>query len=1188
MVQSATLTFRTDPEFLIDSWDMEDGLPENSATAMVQTPDGYIWFGTFNGLVRFDGVKFTVFNPANTPGLPSAAIVNLHRSQNGRLWVSTDRGLVVLDGAQWHAFDTNQGWAGNYVRTFSERANGDLLLTTFDGHVLEFVSDRLKELPPPPGEPDQGYFGAVDKAGQWWVTQRRFVGHWDSQRWVQTQFPGPPLRDSAVPSLSARDGGVWVLYGKELLKFRQGAEVARVPLPKLSGGIWSLHEDSRTNVWICSYDSGIFRLDPGGDLQHWNTTNGLANLGCRFLFEDRERNLWVGTSGGGLARFKPRRLQDMGRASPLFKSPAKSVTPAGDGGMWVASFDKGLFHLEATSISHIAVPTLGAGYDKIYGLSVLEDRAGRVWYGEKDGCWWRHGDGSFEPVPLSWTVDDSVDALWEDATGRVWISSRRGVAIYDGNQFYEFGPEAGLPSGGVACFGEDHMGVIWLAAAQGVFRYEEGRFLEVHTGDAKSIRQILCFKAESDGTMWMGSRDSGLWRWRNGSISGIGPAAGLPVRSVRAILEDDLGFFWLPSDRGIVRAARQDLNAVADGAQAQLDCLLLDHHDGLPSTECSGGQPSCARDRTGRLWFATQRGVAMLDPAAFRINSLPPPVHIERLDYLSSRAGSQLGNHPTAGDSTSVPVRVVAPFPKPLRLPPGSYAMEIAYTAPTFSSPEKARFQTRLDGSHRDWEDAKGQRSVRFHQLPPGDYEFHVRAANDDGVWNETGANLAFTVEPFFWQTVWFRVVEALLIMGCGGGGVWWLVRARLRRALEREQMTRQLRESEERLKLAAEAAGFGVWIWNLAGNQVWGSEAWRRLFGFDREEVVVIAAVLQRIHPEDRQRLERTVRSAMAGGDQLAGEYRVAMPDGTARWIASRGRLDSDANGKPARLLGVAMDITARKAAEQEIHQQRNQLAHLSRVNMLGELAGSLAHELNQPLTAILSNAQAAQRFLAHAQPDLAELSDILTDIVAENKRAGEVIHRLRLLLKKGEVQLQLLTLNDLIQDVLKLVRSDLVNQGVSAQTELSPNLPDLHADRVGLQQVLINLLINSCDAMAQTAREDRRLTIRSGRTEHDSVIVSVTDCGPGIAPDKLEEVFEPFYTTKPNGLGLGLSVCRTIITAHGGKLWATNDSERGATVHFTLPLAGAKSGRQPEAAATPTGLPAQRDDGHPIPLNG
>lgn len=362
------------------------------------------------------------------------------------------------------------------------------------------------------------------------------------------------------------------------------------------------------------------------------------------------------------------------------------------------------------------------------------------------------------------------------------------------------------------------------------------------------------------------------------------------------------------------------------------------------------------------------------------------------------------------------------------------------------------------------------------------------------------------------------------------------------------------LRESEERMTLAAEAAKFGVWINDVVRHEIWASNNWRALFGFSNSERIDDEGFLQRLHPEDRDTVNRAVTKALAGKGLYETEYRILLPDGQVRWIGSRGRVEFDCGGEPVLVRGVAFDITARKQVDAELQQQRSELAHLSRVSMLGELSGSLAHELNQPLTAILSNAQAALRFLAQDNVDLNELRDILTDIVNEDKRAGEVIRRLRLLLKKGEVQRQPLDVNDLVLEVLKILRSDLVNHGVTATTELSPALPLVHWDRVQLQQVMLNLVMNACDAMSGIAQDDRQVTIRTDLIETNVVRISVADCGTGISPDKLEQVFEPFFTTKPHGMGLGLAVCRTITSAHGGRMWVTNNPERGVSVHVTL----------------------------------
>jgi C4-dicarboxylate-specific signal transduction histidine kinase len=261
------------------------------------------------------------------------------------------------------------------------------------------------------------------------------------------------------------------------------------------------------------------------------------------------------------------------------------------------------------------------------------------------------------------------------------------------------------------------------------------------------------------------------------------------------------------------------------------------------------------------------------------------------------------------------------------------------------------------------------------------------------------------------------------------------------------------------------------------------------------------------------------------------------------------------DENGTASQILGSATDITRRRQAEIEVALQRNELAHLARVAMLGELSGSLAHELNQPLTAILSNAQAAQRFLARGDADLNEVREILKDIVSDDKRAGEIISGLRLLLTKGEMQCKPLDLNHVVSDVLRLVRSDLLNTGVIVNTELMRGLPMANGDRVQLQQVLINLVVNGCEAMAKVESPARQLVVRTALTVEGEVCTSVSDMGHGVPSHNLERVFDPFFTTKKHGLGLGLAVCRTIIAAQGGRLWAANNTGRGASFHFTLP---------------------------------
>jgi PAS domain S-box-containing protein len=401
-------------------------------------------------------------------------------------------------------------------------------------------------------------------------------------------------------------------------------------------------------------------------------------------------------------------------------------------------------------------------------------------------------------------------------------------------------------------------------------------------------------------------------------------------------------------------------------------------------------------------------------------------------------------------------------------------------------------------------------------------------------------------------------VIGALFICGMVfstlGAKAWLIIKEEDRRKASETK----LRETEQQMLMASEAAKVGHWKRDLARNELWVTDVWRTMFGFNQSEPLNFDKFLQRLHADDRETVRRAVAKAVAGDGSYETEFRVVLPDGRIRWTTSRGRIEYDENHQPVSLRGVTVDITDRKQAESELEQQRQELAHLSRVTTVSELSGSLAHELNQPLGIILSNAQAAQELLLQDPPVVSEVSEILSDIVAADRRAAEVIQRLRALLKRGEVSLQSLPLNDLLEEVLRLVRADLIGRGVIAVCDLAPDLPPITGDRVQLQQLALNLILNAADAMAANAPGRRRLYLTTVRHQH-TVRASVRDEGVGLPAD-VERLFQPFFTTKAQGLGMGLAICRSIIAAHHGRLWAEPHPERGAVFHFELPVAGSQ----------------------------
>ncbi len=376
------------------------------------------------------------------------------------------------------------------------------------------------------------------------------------------------------------------------------------------------------------------------------------------------------------------------------------------------------------------------------------------------------------------------------------------------------------------------------------------------------------------------------------------------------------------------------------------------------------------------------------------------------------------------------------------------------------------------------------------------------------------------------------------------------------RQRRQRHEAEIQNAENQERLDLIASMSGFGFWSWDASTDQVWASAHARAVLGIDPDAGLVSETVLAAIHPEDRSDVLDAIGSTVRGEDAMERELRVVHQD-EIRWITVKARRYRDARGVTRRVTGYVVDDSQRKRTAAELRKLQLKLTHLSRVALLGELSGALAHELQQPLTAILCNVQAAQILAAKDPPQFDELNEILEEIASEDKHAGELIQRLRALLLRGEAHLQRIGMDDLLGDVLTLVRGTVKERNVQIRTRIDEFIPSIQGDRVELQQVFLNLILNACDAMSTNPARDRRIEIVAELdADHGVVQTSVLDCGRGIDPDKLRQVFEPFFTTKEQGLGLGLSICQSIIAAHGGRLWATNRSDRGAAFHFTLPV--------------------------------
>ena len=358
---------------------------------------------------------------------------------------------------------------------------------------------------------------------------------------------------------------------------------------------------------------------------------------------------------------------------------------------------------------------------------------------------------------------------------------------------------------------------------------------------------------------------------------------------------------------------------------------------------------------------------------------------------------------------------------------------------------------------------------------------------------------------------------------------------------------------SEQRMNLAAESAQLALWDWDLTRDVVWVQD--QGLFGFPPNTPIDHATLGGSVHPDDRALREAAIRRALTNGGHYESEFRVILADGSVRWIAARGRSTNvDARGEPERILGIAIDMTRQKKDSEDAQLQREELAHLSRVATMSTLSGSLAHELNQPLTSILGNTHAGQSIASQGTPDLVELRAIFADIDNDAVRAGEIIERMRTLLRRGQVALQPVDVKESLDELLRLTRTELIARGVSVTVDSSGELPPAMTDRVQLQQILLNLIKNACDAMQAIPPESRRITLTTS-VQGNEILIGVLDCGVGL-PKDVESLFTPFHSTKVGGLGMGLAICRALVSAHGGRLWGERRPERGAAFYVALPL--------------------------------
>jgi PAS domain S-box-containing protein len=1228
---------RTVDHYILQVWRIEDGLPQNTVNAFAQTPDGYLWMGTYDGLVRFDGIGFTVFDAGNTPELKSSRIVNLFVDHNGALWICPDRasgesGLTRYQEGKFTTFTTVNGLPASHVESISEDRDGGIWLKTEDDGLTRFKDGRFTRYTAKDGLPTD-FIGEIqtDERGDVWVGTSKGLARFERGRfsiyttkdglpsnsigplsadadgnlWIGTdkglslfqgrRFTTFTIKDG-LPDISIEYihvdtlGSVWIGTKKGLTRFR-GREFATYPMKE--GVVCEIREDRAGRLWIRSgearWKGGRFTDVPSppgtntsvlstyqnGRLISYTSKDGLSGQPIFSFFVDREGNLWIGRSGSGLEKLKPSIVSAYTKKDGLPDENIRSIYEARDGSLWIATEAGGLSRLKDR---RIVTYTKKDGLPSNAVWALAEDRKGNLWAGTQNGLI-RFKDGRFiadtAVKPLSGKV---VQSILEDRRGDLWIGTA-GNGLYrlrnGGAEIYTV--KDGLSSDYVRTIFEDTEGTLWLATDNGITKFKDGQFTTYTTKDGLSDRFVRPIYQDRAGAMWFGTYGNGLNRFKDGKFTSYTTNEGLFAHTVSQILDDDRGDFWMTSNKGIYRVSKKQLDDFAEGKISSITSVSYGTEDGLKNVECNGGsQPAGWKSRDGRLWFPTMGGVVTIDPRNLTTNHLPPPILIEHVKI----------NQKTFDLSPET------------RVPAGRGDLEFHYTGLSFLAPRKMRFKYRLDGLDKDWIEAGGRRVAYYTNIPPGKYRFTVIGANNDDVWNEAGASMEIDLAPPFYRTDWF-LGFCFLVVGFSAAGLYRIrvnglkasekkltERVNQRTAelqneiAERKRMEAALRQAEEKYRGIFEEAIVGIFQSTPEGKFLSVNPALARMYGYDSPEEMMKSCsdIAQEayVEPPRREKFKLFMESQ---GFVEDFEYQVYRKDGGKIWLSENARAVHDTDGAILYFVGAAADITARKRAEEELQKAKEaaEAANCAKSTFLA----TMSHEIRTPMNGILGMTELVlDSNLTPEQRDNLSLVKLSADslLVVIN----DILDFSKIEAGKLEFETIDFDLRESLGDTMKELGFRAHQKGLELICDVKPDVPEtLVGDPGRLRQVIVNLVGN---AIKFTERGELLVSVEMESQTEEAICLhfAVTDTGVGIPLNKQESIFDAFtqadgsMTRRYGGTGLGLTICSRLVERMGGRIWVQSEPGKGSTFHFTARLGLQKT---PAVRAVPLELSDLRD---------
>jgi ligand-binding sensor domain-containing protein/signal transduction histidine kinase len=1130
-------------QYTLDIWTKENGLPQNAVNAICQSRAGYLWVGTYQGLARFDGLEFRTYSIGNSPGLASNGIFALMEDRNGALWVGTNGGGVsVFKDDVFTNYTTKEGLPHNNVISLLEDSKGRVWVGTSTGVVVyengKFTSfDKLQAL-----SRNSILSITEDREGRiWFGTRGNVFTYYEGQMQKETTAPFAPQNFTSL--LVDQNGVLWIGSDAGLFVRKNGITTRIDRKDGLQDEkITRMFEDKNGVVWIGTLSGGLHRYWRGR-IDVLNSRNGLADDRIQSLLEDREGNLWIGTGLNGLHRLKEGKFVNYGPPEGMSAEIAYCVLRGTDDAMYVGTFSGGVNRLQNGQFTHITTAQgLGNNYVRcmyqdpernlwvgIYGVGLQKISNGRVvaTYGRAQGL-----------------VGTYIRAMVPDGAGGLWLATQNGLSHFTGGSFVNYTTENGLSINSILCMAQDPFGNLWLGTdGGGLMRLTDGKFVyyTAANGLTNDVVMSLYFD-EFEKCLWVGT-NLGLDRVQiergTEKIFNFKNVEGIYGESVFQVLDDKRGSLWMGTNNGIYRVLKNDLNSFMKGMVARVTTQHFDHSDGMRTGQTTpNGHPSGVRDDLGRLWFPTPKGVTVIDPARIIVNELAPPVAIESI----------------VADGQSVKVDDV------VELGPGNEKYEIKYAGLSLMATEKVQMQYMLEGFEKDWVNVGRRNTAYYTSLPPGSYVFRVKACNNDGVWNETGASVKIVLRPYFYQTWWFAllVLAAFLAMG------YVLLRWRERRVrlenrwLEAKVAMRTMEVTQQKEAIAKHNELLNLKNTDLEQKTNQLESALNDLrttqdLLIQSEKMAALGQLMANISHEINTPIAAVTTTARSSARMLPN---------LLHQLPEKLRLLNESELEAFRaMVDRALNANNRYTTkeERELRRGLEEVLRGKGIKAADELAGKLS------IMRINDNVEAYLPLLKRA--DSVELLSLAGELVQVNqnidliKLAADKTTRIVSALKtyshiSSNQQKTPTDLFDNVEMVLTLYDNQF-KHGIDVTVD-GDKLPPIPVYPDEIEQVWINIIHNSILAMEGKGKLEIYFGLKT-TTQRQEAFVRFTDSGKGISADVLPRIFDPFFTTRPKGQGsgLGLHICKTIIDKHKGRIEVQSEPGR-TTFEVYLPLAG------------------------------